>query len=158
MEQITLTAIQTLGIMPSMKGEIASFKEKILNEIDDGNIDALKIHIQLKALESLIKGIVDTPRYKVYLRDEAEKNGKSFEKYGAKIECVEVGTKYNFSQCGHLEYNDLCEKIKELNTKKEEFETLLKAIKTVTPFIVYGEAVELYPPTKTSISSVKVTF
>lgn len=154
-----LTPTSLLAIMPNTKSEINNFSDMLLTAINNGEINPLKIQVQLKAIESVIKKVNESESYKYAIRESAEKYGaKSFEAFGAKVELAEVGTKYDFSNCNHLEYNDICEKIKALETDKKSLEMTLKTIKQPTPFVIYGEAVEVNPPTKYSTSSIKITF
>lgn len=154
-----LTPTSLLAIMPNTKGEINNFSEMLLNGINSGEIDPLKIHVQLKAIESVIKKVNDSEDYKKAIRTQSEQYGsKSFTAFGAKVELAETGTKYDFSNCNHTEYNDICNQIKALESNKRDLETTLKTIKVATPFIIYGEAVEVTPPTKSSTSSIKITF
>lgn len=154
-----LTPTSLLAIMPNTKSEINNFSDMLLTAINNGEINPLKIQVQLKAIESVIKKVNESEAYKYAIRESAEKYGaKSFEAFGAKVELAEVGTKYDFSNCNHLEYNDICEKIKALETDKKSLEMTLKTIKQPTPFVIYGEAVEVNPPTKSSTSSIKITF
>lgn len=153
------TPTSLLAILPNTKDEIISFSQKLLTQIEDGDIDPLKVHIQLKAIETVIKNVNDNNFYKAAIRTGAEAYGaKQFPAFGAKVELAEVGTKYNFENCGHTVYNDLCSKIKQLEAEKKEIETLLKAITKPTPMILEGEAVEVFPPVKTSTSSIKISF
>lgn len=154
-----LTPTSLLAIMPNTKSEISNFSDMLLTAINNGDIDPLKIQVQLRAIESVIKKVNESESYKYAIRESAEKYGsKSFTAFGAKVELAETGTKYDFSNCNHLEYNDICEKIKALEMAKKDIETTLKTIKQPTPFIIYGEAVEVTPPTKSSTSSIKITF
>lgn len=155
----TTTPTSLLAIMPNTKDEINSFADKLLTQIGNGEIDPLKIHVQLKAVETVIKRVNDNTFYKTAIRNASEMyGGKNFEAFGAKVELAEVGTKYNFDNCGHVYYNDVIAKISELEKQKKEYETLLKAIKEATPMIFDGEGVNVYPPIKTSTSSIKVSF
>lgn len=153
-----MTPTSLLAIMPNKKEEIKTFSEMLLTQIKNGEIDPLKIHVQLKAIESVIKKVNESEQYKDAIRNESEKHGKSFTMYGAKIDLAEVGTKYDYSNCNHSEYLDVCERIAKLEKEKKEFETLLKAITKPTAMVVFGELVEVNPPVKSSTSSIKITF
>lgn len=153
-----MTPTSLLAIMPNKKEEIKTFSEMLLTQIKNGEIDPLKIHVQLKAIESVIKKVNESEQYKDAIRNESEKHGKSFSMYGAKIDLAEVGTKYDYSNCNHLEYFDICQEIERLEGKKKVIETLLKAIKETTGMVIYGEVRDVNPPVKSSTSSIKITF
>jgi hypothetical protein len=153
-----MTPTSLLAIMPNKKEEIKTFSEMLLSQIKNGEIEPLKIHVQLKAIESVIKKVNESDEYKNAIRSESEKHGKSFNIYGAKIDLAEVGTKYDYSGCNHLEYSDICQEIERLEGNKKAIETLLKAIKGKTGMVIYGEVRDVNPPVKSSTSSIKVTF
>jgi hypothetical protein len=70
---------------------------------------------------------------------------------------VEAGVSYDYSSCGHTEYNEVCEQIKSLTEIKKDYEKLLVSLKQMTPIIsVNGEIMEVYPPVKKSTTTLKV--
>ncbi len=150
------TITNTLAILPTTKEQVATFAAKLENELQSGSVNPLDIiHIQ-KCFEKTFEKI--KPTLSELARTEAEKYGKSFEFKGAKIELAEVGVKYDYSKCGHLDYNRLVAEIDTLNEKKKALETMIKTFKGETNMISEdGEPMTVYPPTKTSTSSIKVT-
>lgn len=153
-----MTPTSLLAIMPNKKEEIKTFSELLINQVKNGEIDPLKIQVQLKAISNVIDKVSESEDYKKAIRNEAEKHGKSFSLYGANISLIEAGTKYDYSNCNHLEYFDICQEIERLEGKKKVIETLLKAIKETTGMVIYGEVRDVNPPVKSSTSSIKITF
>lgn len=150
------TATSTLSVLPSSKEQVQLFASKLIDELENGQVNPLDLVKMQKCIEKTFEII--KPKLSELSRSEAEKYGKSFDYKGVKIELAEVGTKYDFSQCGHTDYNSLCAEIAELNEKKKAMEAMLKSFKEPQNMIdSNGEAITVYPPNKTSTSSIKVT-
>jgi len=150
------TATSTLSILPNNKEQIQLFASKLIDELESGQVNPLDLVKMQKCFEKTFDII--KPKLSELSRSEAEKYGKSFEYKGIKIELAEVGTKYDFSKCGHTDYDLLCAEIAELSEKKKTMEAMLKSFKEPQNLIdSNGEAITVYPPSKTSTSSIKVT-
>ena len=101
------SAISTLSVLPQTKEQIKLFTAMVIDELDSGNIDGLKLAVNLTAMEKTIKDIKDNAKYKSIIRAEAEKeSAKVFDKFNAKIELAEVGTKYDYSNTNDSELFD----------------------------------------------------
>ena len=150
------TAVSTLSVMPTTKEQVSLFANKLKSELENGEVNPLEVITMQKAIEKVFDAV--KPTLTELARTEAEKHGKSFEFKGAKIECIEAGVKYDFSECGHLDYNDLCEKINQLTEAKKNYEAMIKTYKEPQNLIsLTGDVMTVYPPKKTSTSSIKVT-
>jgi hypothetical protein len=111
-------------------------------------------------VEMLIKEIKSSPAYIDYLREEVSKYGKSHTtSSGTKIELAEVGTKYDYQTCGDSKLEELNTKLISIENAIKERQTFLKTIPVSGMDVVLegGEVCKLYPPIKTSTSSVKCT-
>ena len=113
----------------------------------------------MSKLELFIKEIKADPRYLDYAREEVGKYGKAIvTSSGTKIELAEVGVKYDYSQCGDPELNDLVEKIDQLTILLDARKEFLKRLPEKGVEIVKGdEVIWIMPPSKTSTSSIKTT-
>lgn len=152
------TASSTLSVLPNNKAEVENFANKLISEIENGQINPLELLRQQRAIEKVFDLIKDSLTKAA--RDEAEKYGvKSFEFKGAKFELAEAGVKYDYSQSGHVGYSKISESIAKLNEKKKEFETFIKAVKEPVNLVDEdsGEVFTVYPPQKTSTSTIKIT-
>lgn len=158
-QELTTTSI--LSLFETDKAQRQSFVNDLISRIDAGNVDPLKIHLQVKCMEDIVKQITADAAYKKAVLEESEKQGgKSFQLHNAKFEIKEVGVKYDFTKCGDLILNNLYaqyEALDELITARE------KMLKSVNPsgMIVTdeatGETFTVYPPAKSSTTSVAVT-
>ena len=143
------------------KTQIKAIANQTAQDIIDNGKDVIQIADTIAKIELFIKELKATPEYLDYLITEVSKYGKGMTtSTGTKLELAEVGTKYDFSQC-----ND-----PELKKMEQEFEVLEDKIKCRKDFLKTlsangitvldeetGETITLYPPSKTSKSSVKCT-
>lgn len=144
------------GLKKSQIKEIAA--SAVENVLING--DPLLVAEALAGMEAFIKEVKADERFKNYTREETAKYPKGFiSASGAKIELAEVGSSYNYDQCNDEVLVELEEKLAELEVKVKERKEFLKTIPLAGIDIITadGEAVHLYPPSKSSISSYKVT-
>jgi hypothetical protein len=114
----------------------------------------------LNKMETLIKEIKSNPDWIDYLREQVAMNGASvITSSGTKLELAEVGIKYDFSKCGDEMLNDLLAEQERIDELIKERQTFLKTIPVAGIDVVTlsGELVRLYPPTRSSTSSIKTT-
>lgn len=155
----TMTTLSVINLLPSTKEQIDMFISKTVDEIKCGNVNALQLKAQLKCFEKVAEGI-DKATKNEQLTERMKYKEKVVEIYGAKIEIAEVGTKYDYSACNDLEWNNLDAKIKKLSEKKKDRETFLKALSKPMAMAdehTGGEMIMINPPLKTSTTSLKFT-
>jgi hypothetical protein len=151
-------ATQTdLSLFETSKTERQEFAQAVINNAKEGLLNPLKLHLQVKCLEDLIKQITSHPNYKELTLDEAYKYGKTFEHYNAKFEIKEMGVKYDYSVCNDPVYNKLKAQLTVLEDDIKAREKYLKAIPTSGVETLFeDEVVTLYPPAKSSTTSITV--
>ena len=97
-------------------------------------------------------------QYKKMLLDEAEKNGKKFTLHNAEFSLKEVGTKYNYEQCNDEVILNLHSQQKALDASVKDREKYLINIPLEGVEIrVDDELIRIFPPAKSSTTSVSVT-
>lgn len=141
------------------KSEIQIAADRIIQAVNDGgDQDPLRVAAMAKAMEETIKlirkGITEV------MIEEAEKYGKEPIKLdGHSFVIREAGAKYDYSECGDPEWNEINDQIKELNEKRKDREKFLKAIKDKATLVDddSGEITTIYPPSKTSTTTVAIT-
>jgi len=151
-----IATVTDLSLFETTKAERQDFAQCVINSLKEGFIDPLKVHLQVKCLEDIVKQLTSHPDYKDLTLGEASKHGKSFEIHNAKFEVKEMGVKYDYSNCGDPVYNELAQKMAELETEIKDRQAFLKAVKPSTEILVEDEVVVLYPPIKTSTTSITV--
>jgi hypothetical protein len=155
-QQFTLPEISS-GIS---KTSIQILADKTVEGIlDNGNV--LQVAEVLSAIEHLSKAIKGSKPYTEYLRNEIEKYGKSATlPNGTKIELAETGTKYDYSKCEDLILQRLEQKAESAANELKERQDFLKTVPVKGVSIIdeeTGETFTVFPPSKTSNSSYKVT-
>jgi hypothetical protein len=112
-------------------------------------------------MESFVKEVKGNKQYIDFVRDEIAKHGKVANTgSGTKIELAEVGTKYDFSQCEDPTLLELERKINYLDSELANRKDFLKTVPLSGLLVTdetTGETYKVYPPSKTSTSSYKVT-
>jgi len=158
MNEITITG--TLSLLPETKAQQATFVEKLINEVLEGNVNPLKAEAMMVNLESICKKYRADKQIKSAVLNEVEKYHKDELQnlHNAKFTIKEVGVKYDYSLCGHPAYNAICNDIDSLLETKKQLEAEMK-LKTKNWIFVdseTGETAEIYPPAKTSTTAVAV--
>ena len=155
--------IQTAENMAAFAVSKANREElaiQIVEAIDAGDINPLDIHYQVKAMEDFIKMLTTNSRYKDAVLNEGMKHGKSFQFNGSKMEIKETGVKYDYSKCGDPNWQLLEDQITDLKDKQKAVEAHLKVLPAEGIEVVNadsGEVIKMYPPVKTSTTSIAVT-
>ena len=149
-------------MLPEINQKISKndIKQLANNVVDNVCItgDIVALAENLAKMDMLVKEIKDNDNYRNYIYNEVSKYGKSHTtESGTKIELAEVGTKYDYSLTGDLILKELEEQKTILDAKIKERQTFLKAISKPIEVLFADEVVTLYPPAKTSTSSVKIT-
>ena len=150
-------ALTTINTLPSTREQLKVFSRMLKDEILANDKDPLKILVQLKYAEKVIKDILsdkdlDYHFLKEFLLYEKE---KEIEVNGAKLRQQETGVKYDYEACGDPVYFDLMKQINELTDKRKEREKFLQNVPhegTVDP----GTGVFINKPPKSSHTKVIV--
>ena len=111
-------------------------------------------------MEFFIKELKNNPEYVDYLRYEVAKYGGGHTTpSGTRIELAEVGTKYDYVFCEDDILNDMTIQRLALEEQIKERQEFLKRIPSEGIDIItnYGEVKRIYPPSKSSTSSIKCT-
>lgn len=145
------SANSALSILPQTKEQIEQFSNMLIAEIHNGQVDPLELLKNQKAIEKVFEKIKDDLR-KASI-DVAEKYGKGkFGLHGANFEVKEMGVKYDYKHCNDKVWE-------KLEKDKKDRETFLKSLTTSITIVdeETGEAVTVFPPLKTSTTSVVVS-
>jgi predicted RNA-binding Zn-ribbon protein involved in translation (DUF1610 family) len=142
------------------KTQIKIVAESSINELlNNGRI--LEAAEALTVMENFIKEVRSSKEFTDYVREEVSKNGKTItNSSGAKIELAETGVKYDFTNCGDIILQELNHAAEVIETHIAERKDFLKTCTIKGTTLLHeetGEAYTVYPPTKTSNSSYKIT-
>lgn len=150
---IQLPALQTIN-----KSQIKQHADKFLSKVIDEGLELETIEV-LNAMEGFIKELKGSEEMRGAITDAVAKYGKTYTSpSGTKIDLAEVGTSYDFSNCGDIELLDLYSDLEEIKGQIKGREEMLKTLKPEGLEILRGdELIHVYPPVKRSTSSYKVT-
>lgn len=153
-------------MLPTITNELSKTQIKVIadqtaQDIIDNGQDVIKIADTIAKIEFFIAELKKSPEYLDYLISEVAKYGKGMTtSSGTKLELAEVGVKYDFSQCNDPELVELEADLVYLEERIKQRKDFLKVISPsgLNTFDVNtGEAITLYPPSRSSKSSVKTT-
>jgi hypothetical protein len=142
------------------KEERTQVVHEIFQELLEGRINPMELHIRMKCIEEVVKQLTSMPAYKAIVLEDAEKHGKSFQYHNAKVDIREMGVKYDYSLCGNGALAEMYEKQEAINDAIKNLEMYHKQLPTSGISVVIqstGEVETHYPPAKTSTTSVAVT-
>jgi len=143
------------------KEQRSQLVREIFDEVLNGRINPLELHLRLKSAEEVIKQLTGMEPYKAILLDEAQRYGKSFDYQTAKIDIRETGVKYDYSGCGNSKLSALYDQQKAIEAEIKAIETYHQGLPAAgVQVLLYGANGELethYPPSKSSTTSVAVT-
>jgi hypothetical protein len=127
--------------------------------LDNGELNPLELAIRMKWMEDYMKEAKEAIRPHVLTSVNKYTKGEEIACYGSRIEPMEAGTRYDYSGCGDVVWNEL-QKAKEAHDKLiKEREKFLQSIKGQQTLVddSTGEVYTVFPPKKTSTSTYKVT-
>jgi hypothetical protein len=161
MEQ--MTAASTLAIICNNKAQNASLAEKLMEEMENGNVNPLQAHVYIKSIEDLLSRFFDgkkhpdnVKRYRDLVATEAVKYGKSFDLYDVKFQVRETGQQYDWESTQDSKVIELMAELDAAKAKLQERQDMLKML-PASGLADPETGNMIYPPSKTSTTSVVVT-
>lgn len=132
--------------------------EIIAGIVKDGNASALDVSTRLQWMASVIE-----QARKLIQEDavrEIELHSGKATINGAEVIKKETGVKYDYSKCGHVEWEMYDAKESNAKESKKEIEKMLKTISKPITIAVEetGEMVTVNPPIKSSSTNIQITF
>jgi hypothetical protein len=161
-----LSTDNILSLFETDKQQRSSFALQVIQGLQDGTADPLKVHLQIKGMEEIIHMFTDRKKYpttadtyQCLLLEAAEQHGKTFEYQNAKFSIKETGAQYSFSSCNDEIICNLHSQMEALKASIKERETFLKNLpkEGIDAITQFGEVVRIYPPAKYSTTSVIVS-
>lgn len=144
--------IENKGILILKKGELLELASKVVEDVNDGLIDGVDVLIMAKKLELFfdalkagVKGNVSLPQ------------SNDYKKHGAVLNEQIMGIRYDYSVCGHEEYNNLSSQIIPAKDRMKKIEDQIK--KAVDGIIIdkeTGEEIKINKPFRTGTNTIVV--
>jgi len=147
-------------IFETTKEQRTEFTYQLIERLNAGELDPLKTHLQVKALEDMLETLKANKDYKDAVLQAAVLNGKDFEYMSAKFNIREVGVKYDYTKCESPAYEEILTEYNSAAKAKKDMEEFLKKVPHSGLDIingVTGEVTKVYPPAKSSTTSVAVS-
>jgi len=158
MHELPTTANEVLSLMANTSTEIDLFSDQVIESVKNGEVDPLKVLVQMKALEKASGRI--TKEIKDNCMNAADKYpGNSFEFMGNTIQKLDVHTEYDFKACEDSEWFRLDNLITDLKSKQKVRERFLRSLGEPTTILdeSSGEITKIYPPIKKTTTGLKLT-
>lgn len=150
-----------LALLFNTKQQNRDLAIRVIEEVKEGNIDAVKLHCYVKSIEQFLNQLLDSKgefkkEYSDLVIDQAKKYGKSFKVYGCELNVREVAPKYDYSVCEDVIYDDLLAQFENI---KYQLDMRVKMLQTIpsTGMVDPENGNMIYPPVKTSTTTVAVT-
>jgi len=156
-ELVPRTATEYLTMAPSTQTQCDVFSDGVIQSVQAGEVNPLTVLIQLRAIAKASERILKEINSNIMT--EAGKHPENkFTYAGCELTKAELGTKYDYSNCGDSFYTDLIAEKAKLDEKIKKRETWLKAVDGTENVISEdGEICTVRPPTKKSTSGVTVS-
>lgn len=141
------------------KSLVKTMSENLINEANEGNIDVLSALAHLEFMSQVIDVAKEQLRKQAV--DEIEKYGMEAKsgvvKYGVTFKQKEAGVRYNFDNTDS--WKVLKSKEDEQAAIRKDLEDQLKSLKQKITVLdeETGELTDLYPPIKTSKTTIEIT-
>jgi len=117
-------SLSYINVLPGSKTELSSFYNNIKSEILSGSYNVLKIDMQFKYIEELVKMVRKDSDIKNLIIEEIEKEGGKLETSNGTIE-ISRRTTYDFSV--DSEWLQIQQEIDKLKAKQKGREKILKS-------------------------------
>jgi len=149
--------IELIKSGPQTGDQILDFQNEILESVTNGFEDPLFLLVKLKAFTKALDGAIDS--IQEYALSEAQKHGKSFAIYGAKVEVKEMGTKWYFDKTGDPIIARIAEQKDQIGKAEKDRQAFLKTLKEKTSFLdeESGEVFTVYPARKESKTGIAIS-
>lgn len=154
--ELPSSPISLLNLMASTSVQIDVFSDAVIESVKQGEESAIKVHLQLKAMEKASERILKETKENAL--NEADKYpGNEFEVFGNKIQKGDVRTEYDYTVCGDTKWERLKADFDTAKRLLDERSAFLKAMKDPQPMVdeLTGEVVTVCPPLKKSTPGLK---
>lgn len=152
----------------ALGGELAAYgKQQITNLAEQLAVaiadEPVQGYIKAKQIIETCEQAIKNPIVVKAVRDEAEKYAKEggLRLFGHKIEPIEAGVKYDYSECNDPVLKRLLDKKEQLDKEIKDRQKFLQAVPYKGMSINDEETGEIditvYPPVKSSTSTIKLT-
>lgn len=162
MEQTTSNAMAPFASeIPFTKEQQKQLSSQLANKVAQGTVNPIEAVTKAKALIECLTLFLKDEAVNTAVVNEVGKYGKIGTKFGGASLCVaEVGVRYDFSTSGDSLWKRLSEQKADIEAKMKDRQKFLLGVKDQVTVVdtETGEMQTVYAPSKTSSTTVKVTF
>lgn len=160
--------IDTKGNLPrielgTLKPSTATANElscAIIDSVLSGYVNPLDLPVKKKCIEQALDAALKNTGVQSAIIEEINKHGKSASHLGAKLEVMEAGVRYDYSNCNDSELMrleaDLLAATNAVKLRQQFLKSLPAEGQTIVSQLT-GEVETIYPPTKSSTTTIKTT-
>lgn len=165
-----LTVQSILSLFETDKAQRLDFARRVLENVTEYGADPIRVNIQLKAMAEIIDTLTNdsdknknreiAKEFKKALLEAAEKNGKNFQMYNATMSVMEAGVRYDYTMCSDPQLNELLYEQERIDAQVKDRQEFLKRLPSGGMEIFdkdSGEVIYIYPPAKSSTTTLKTT-
>lgn len=145
--------LKILDDLKPTKADIKKAAEFFISAVEQGKENPIDLSIKVKVWEELMKEIKD--RLLDYSLDEIDKHGGKLSIYDTKVEKVEAGVKYDYSN--DTTWQLLKTSVDYATNKLKTREEILKKIPTGMSLVDEATGEVIVGPSKTSTTTIKIT-
>lgn len=151
------TELIKLDLFSTTKKDRIEIANNLISDLKEGNQNVLDLHLRLKLISDVIDNVTNNKDYKDLMLDEVKQKNQTYQ--NGTFDVMEAGIKYDFSNCGDEEILSMYALLSDIKKDITEREKFLKSLPAegINYITKQGEAVTLYPPTKTSTTTIKTT-
>jgi hypothetical protein len=139
------------------KNDIQHLATTAINAVVEGEIDPVEAFIEVSKMEAAIELFKKNTRVRDMVIADLERNGGKHDFGAGKMEVCETGVKYDFSESNDSKLLEMYATMEAIKADIKERESFLKAI-PVGGMVDPDTGEVLHKPSKTSKTSVKITF
>ena len=136
---------------------VSELTARAVRAVVNGDIDPITAHVNISRMEAAIKAFKDNEEIRDITLRELSKYGKSHQFGDCRLEEAEVGVKYDYANCGDSKLYDMYASLESLKADIKERETMLRQL-PVSGLADPQTGEMLYPPVRSSKTSIKTTF
>jgi hypothetical protein len=156
MNGLPTSAYGVMKLLPDTKEGVAIFSRQLINAVHNGEVNALQIKALFKILEKVAEKF-DEGTKENQLKEAARYPEKKFTAFGFEVEKAEVGTKYDYSICGDVVWEQRQAALNAAKSLLDERTEFLKSLREPLTVVVEdsGEVITVRPPLKKSSEGLK---
>lgn len=145
------SVISTVCALASTQHEVDRFSDELIRAVKGGEVSAIQILIQFKAMEKVIERVTKETKQNALTEADLHPE-KIFSVMGNDVEKAMTGVRYKYETSGDPNWLRLC---KALELREQFLRSLQEPLTTVDPDS--GEVVEILPPKKSGGPGLKIS-